>query len=997
MFKKLNSLLMGGLAILAISCAKDIVDLTGSVNGTVKDYNNGQLISNCLISISPGGASYTTDSSGQFEFKDLEPGEYSLTFKRSGYEDSSHNVTITAGKESSIQVLMKELTASLSLSTNELEFGSTTSTMSFTLGNTGKGTLEWYASENADWLSCSPDHGNVSPSQSASVVVTVNREKLDKGNYSENLVISSNAGSEAVAVTMTVAPVELEITPSSLDFGATESSMTVSMVNPSGRTLKYTVSVSNEWLSVSKTSGSISAKDSFSAIVSRSGLSVGEYDGNIFIDVEGELFSIPVKMSVAQRNKPTVSIEDVLSVTSNSATIRATIKSVGSSKVMRYGVCWSMSSMPTVDDMVTNLGDCMSAKSFECHIGDLEHQTKYYVRAYAENLEGISYSDQTLSFTTSQRPSVPSVKTLTVSVVTATTAKAAGQILSLGNVDKITSYGHVWGTSPQPTLTTGSHSDLGSTTSTKEFTTDMSSLSDGTKYYVRAYATNSEGTAYGEDVDFTTTSFGQPSVTIGQVTEIKASSFSISGEITSTGGLDVTQYGHCWSTSQNPTISDSKTSLGSTSQAQKFSSSVTSLHEKTTYYIRAYATNSKGTSYSNQLTVTTTEAGTDVWDGRIATSFAGGSGSSVDPYIIQTGGQLLLIKDYNNKYFKLANNIDLNNHNWLPFEFRGTLDGGNHIIKNLFISRSTDNQGLFSIITGATISNIKIIGVIINAGSCNNIGALAGDMKYGNISNCNVVLLSDSKLLGNNNVGGLLGSMGNGYADKKMISQCSVKTEGTCIIGESNIGGILGYYRESYNGEMARCIFDGSLKGSKKVGGIIGFQQYGKLTLKQCASSGSVAGDSYVGGLFGSCEHNGSGCTYIYGSKAVVAISVASGYAGGLFGGDSKYMNIIACYANGTVTSSNPSCNYISGIGVGADCELSYSTITSTLENYKQLGYLNVQKNCAGSYTSDNITIILHDAYSVYANHFNFDSIWTWTGIVDGKTKNVSCPKLSWE
>lgn len=57
---------------LATSCAKDIVDLTGDIKGTVKDYKTGELISNCGVSLSPGGKSTSTNQYGEFSFNDLD-------------------------------------------------------------------------------------------------------------------------------------------------------------------------------------------------------------------------------------------------------------------------------------------------------------------------------------------------------------------------------------------------------------------------------------------------------------------------------------------------------------------------------------------------------------------------------------------------------------------------------------------------------------------------------------------------------------------------------------------------------------------------------------------------------------------------------------------------------------------------------------------------------------------------------------------------------------
>ncbi|MBO6050716.1 MAG: choice-of-anchor J domain-containing protein [Bacteroidales bacterium] len=94
-----------------------------------------------------------------------------------------------------------------------------------------------------------------------------------------------------------------------------------------------------------------------------------------------------------------------------------------------------------------------------------------------------------------------------------------------------------------------------------------------------------------------------PVVSTNTVTNITSTSASCGGNVTSDGGSTVTARGVCWSTSQNPTISNNHTSNGSGTGS--FNATLTGLSAYTTYYVRAYATNSKGTSYGSQKSFTT--------------------------------------------------------------------------------------------------------------------------------------------------------------------------------------------------------------------------------------------------------------------------------------------------------------------------------------------------------------------------------------------------------
>jgi hypothetical protein len=146
----------------------------------------------------------------------------------------------------------------------------------------------------------------------------------------------------------------------------------------------------------------------------------------------------------------------------------------------------------------------------------------------------------------------------------------------------------------------GSHTTNGTGTGT--FTANLTNLTPGATYHVRAYATNSTGTVYGNEQTFTTGD-GLPQVTTGTVSNITATSAVCSGNVISDGGVAVTAKGFCWSTAQYPSISGSHSNEGS--GVGSFNGSLTNLNIGTTYYVRAYATNSTGTVYGDQISFTT--------------------------------------------------------------------------------------------------------------------------------------------------------------------------------------------------------------------------------------------------------------------------------------------------------------------------------------------------------------------------------------------------------
>lgn len=94
-----------------------------------------------------------------------------------------------------------------------------------------------------------------------------------------------------------------------------------------------------------------------------------------------------------------------------------------------------------------------------------------------------------------------------------------------------------------------------------------------------------------------------PSIKTAAVTNIEFNAATSGGEITSDGGSAITVSGICWSTNANPTTADAKTTDGTKSGT--FTSNMTNLNSTTTYHVRAYATNSKGTAYGNDISFIT--------------------------------------------------------------------------------------------------------------------------------------------------------------------------------------------------------------------------------------------------------------------------------------------------------------------------------------------------------------------------------------------------------
>ena len=246
-----------------------------------------------------------------------------------------------------------------------------------------------------------------------------------------------------------------------------------------------------------------------------------------------------------------------------------------------------------------------SAYKLSTTITNLSHGT-YYYQAYAKTSYGTAYGE-ILSFKISISPVVT---TLAPTNILAETATLNGQIENEGD-PAYTERGFVYSKSySMPTV----DDPVNATTKvpvsgrSKDFSANISSLTEDVKYYVRTYVKNEEGTYYGEVKTFIP-SHPLPSVVTLSVTNILETSATLNGRIESPGDPGYTERGFLYSKSHEaPTISDASTSTVKVVVAgtsKDFEANISSLTKGTKYYARAYATSSKGTAYGEVVSFTT--------------------------------------------------------------------------------------------------------------------------------------------------------------------------------------------------------------------------------------------------------------------------------------------------------------------------------------------------------------------------------------------------------
>jgi hypothetical protein len=330
-------------------------------------------------------------------------------------------------------------------------------------------------------------------------------------------------------------------------------------------------------------------------------------------------------------SKPTIT-----TIKGSSTNVQSTIQSVNNAvpKTFDSGYVISKTPNPNINSSIKITNSLNSIFT----INDLEPNSTYYIKSYVTHLNGTSYSEQSI-FTT-LAPSTPSFSNFNISSITQTVTGVNCTIDSDGG-STITQKGIVWSTSPNPTiaLTTKSiYFPLGSFTPEQVIYTNATELFPATTYYIRAFATNAIGTSYSKEIAFTTLPLSTPSsMQVFNPSTITATNANISVSIGSNGGSTITQKGLVWSTSTNPTIALTTKNFD-TSVNNSFFSSITGLSPSTTYYVRAFATNAIGTSYSKEIAFTTSAPSIPVFTNFAAPSFLTPNSISVGSSIQSNGG-----------------------------------------------------------------------------------------------------------------------------------------------------------------------------------------------------------------------------------------------------------------------------------------------------------------------------------------------------------------------
>ncbi len=290
--------------------------------------------------------------------------------------------------------------------------------------------------------------------------------------------------------------------------------------------------------------------------------------------------------------------------------------------------------------------------------------------------------------------------------------------------------------------------------------------------------------------------------------------------------------------------------------------------------------------------------------------YSGGTGDITDPYLIATAEDLNDIGNHPNDWtwgncFLLTKDINMagvSDEQFRQIElFQGVFDGDNHTIYNLtMINPDSDFVGLFKEISSvdpprgkiAQIKNLILANPLIDAGTGIKVGALAGQVDSGKITNCKII---NGTVRGDGYIGAMVGKVEGDI----VFENCSAHAN---VFGTGNyVGGLIGYINSSnYLHQISNCHTAGLVKAYNYVGGLIGLEQ--DDVIENCYSTAEVNGVDFVGGLMGKCEAVSIEKCYSAGK-----VFAKGNYSGGLLG-ECYYTTITNCYwdieASGQDTSS---------------------------------------------------------------------------------------------
>jgi uncharacterized protein (TIGR02145 family) len=389
---------------------------------------------------------------------------------------------------------------------------------------------------------------------------------------------------------------------------------------------------------------------------------------------------------------PLVKTVEVSNIRNTKAEVAGNVEWDGDAILIERGICFSQGSIPTISDEHIASGN--TEGDFSAQISGLTRNTAYRARAYAINEIGVAYGSLVFFTTADVLDTIPSLTTLQATEITPSSARVGGEITSDGG-NEIHERGICFSLEAAPDT---SDTFVATGGGDAPYSEVLTGLEDGVTYFARAYAINEMGIGYGNEISFQTPLQGLPAVITLDANVNSATSASITGNVTSEGDAPVVTRGICYSTEPQPDAND--VVIVSGSGAGFFNCTLTGLQEGTTYYARAYASNSIGTIYGNEISFATPFGtvssiicdatfvigsyvqGLQVSNGSLNIVYTGGNGGSYASQTINSTGVTGLVASL------VSGNFSIGSGNLL-LNITGTPQGNGAALFNFLIGGQT--------------------------------------------------------------------------------------------------------------------------------------------------------------------------------------------------------------------------------------------------------------------------------------------------------------------
>lgn len=328
-----------------------------------------------------------------------------LTVNRDGlaYGNYFETITITSNSNSAtVDVLMTVADPNnpqLSAYPTSLDFGESSIEESYYVTNTGSGVLTWNVTDDKSWISVTPQSGTTE-TETDELTVNIDRLGQDPGTYTGTITITSDGGNQNINVSMTI-PDEpsLSVTPNSLEFGETTTSLPITVVNAGTGELNWSISDNQEWISVNPTSGT--NYSSVNVSIDRAGMSPGDYSGLVSISSNGGTASVAVNMNVPADEPPTaVILSDPSSITTSSMKLSWEMNT--DNDFVNYSLFRSTESSVTESSEL--VAEIVNRYTLEYIDEGLQDGTTFYYRVFVEDAIGQTTGSNTVSATTLNQP-----------------------------------------------------------------------------------------------------------------------------------------------------------------------------------------------------------------------------------------------------------------------------------------------------------------------------------------------------------------------------------------------------------------------------------------------------------------------------------------------------------------------------------------------------------------------------------------------------------------